>query len=211
MFGCTFVDHGISSSFGNVISVEGQDGSIAQGTEYDYLYQEGPDNYVDEIGENGGTIIFKSQDSKGRAVCYSGLTEDYRAIHSTFIFGALMNGADTKLALMNRYMNYLIELTGIEEHVAEQEKIAFSIFPNPAKYSANINFSIAGAAWVEANVYNAAGQLVYMLAQARFDAGAHTLVWDITDSKGRELPNGSYILALNIDDDVVSKPIVILR
>lgn len=211
MFGCTFIDHGTSSSFGNVISVEGQDGSIAQGANYDYLYQEGPDNFVDEIGENGGTMIFKSQESKGRAVCYSGLTDNYRAIHSAFIFGALRNGTNTKAELMTRYMEYFAELTGIEEYGSEQERVSFSVFPNPAKTSANISFSLVRPGRVAAKIHNAAGQVVSKLAEGSFDAGAHDLVWNLTDSKGRGLPNGTYILSLETPEDVVSKPIVILR
>jgi hypothetical protein len=211
MFGCTFIDHGISSSFGNVISLEGQDGSIAEATNYGYLYQEGPDNFVDEIGEDGGTIFFKSQDSKGRAVCYSGLTDNYRAIHSTVIFGALTNGTNTKHELMNRYMNYLVELTGIEEFEIEQERISFSVFPNPVRKSANISFSLAQPGRVVASIYNTAGQLVKRLAEGTFDVGAHTLVWFVDDGRGREMSNGTYILSLETSEHVVSKPIVVLR
>ena len=211
MFGGTFIDHGTSSSFGNVISVDGQDGSLAAGMSYDYLYQEGPDNFVDEIGEDGGTMFFKSQDSKGRAICYSGPTEGYRAIYSTFIFGALVNGTNTKAELMQRYMDYLAELTGIEEFGIEQESVAFSVFPNPVRTSASINFSLPKAGQVTASIYNTAGQLVYRFMGRDFDAGAHALVWNTTDSNGRDVPSGTYILSLDSDGGVVSKPVVILR
>ena len=211
MFGCTFIDHGISSSFGNVISLEGQDGSIAEGPSYGYLYQEGPDNFVDEIGENGGTLFFKSQDSKGRAVCYRGPIDNYRTIHSTFIFGALTNGMNTKLELMGRYVDYLEELTGIEEFEIEQERISFSVFPNPTRSQAIISFTLAEPGRVMASIYNAAGQLVKSLAQGTFDAGTHTIAWYVDDNRGRELSNGTYILALETSEHAVSKPIVVLR
>jgi hypothetical protein len=211
MFGCTFIDHGISSSFGNVVSLEGQDGSIADGMNYDYLYQQGPDNFVDEIGENGGTVFFRSQDSKGRAVCYSGLSNNYRAIHSTVIFGAVVNGTNTKVGLMDSYMGYLAELTGIEEYGTEQDNISFSIFPNPVRTSANISFSLTQPGQVVTSIYNTAGQLVKRLSEGAFSAGAHTLVWYVDDQTGRRLPNGTYILALKTSDGMASKPIVILR
>jgi hypothetical protein len=211
MFGCTFIDHGASSSFGNVISLEGQDGSIADGMNYDYLYQQGPDNFVDEIEENGGTMFFKSQDSKGRAVCYSGLSSNYRAIHSTVIFGAVVNGTNTKVGLMDSYMGYLAELTGIEEYGTEQDDISFSIFPNPVRTSANISFSLERPGRVVTSIYNTAGQLVRGLADGEFDAGTHTLVWYVDDRKGRELASGTYILTLETFEDVISKPIVVLR
>jgi flagellar hook assembly protein FlgD len=211
MFGCTFIDYGLPSFVGNVISLEGQDGTIAESMSYDYLYQQGPDNYVDEIGENGGTLFFKSQDGKGRTVYYGGSGNSYRAIHSTVIFGALANGANTKDNLMNVFMNYLTELTGIQEYAAEQGRQVFSVFPNPVATSANISFSLSRPARVTTSIYNTAGQLVRRIADEEFAAGDHILMWHGDDNNGRRPANGTYFLTVKFDDDVLSKPIVILR
>lgn len=211
MFGCTFIDHGTSSSFGNVVSLEGQDGSIGDGMNYDYLYQQGPDNFVDEIGEDGGTIFFKSQESKGRAVCYSGLTDNYRTIHATFIFGALTNGTNTKLELMNSYMDYLAEPTGIEEYGVGQDGISFSVFPNPLRMSANINFSLEQSGKVVTSIYNTAGQLVSNLLDAELTKGTHSVVWNGKDYNGRKVSSGTYMLRIELDGQVAQKTIVLVN
>ncbi len=211
MFGCDFIDYGQPSFVGNVISLEGQDGTIAEGMSYDYLYQQGPDNYVDEIGENSGTLFFKSQDGIGRGICYAGPTNSYRAVHSTVIFGALVNGTNTKTELMNDYMSYMLQLTGVEEYSIEQERNALSVFPNPVAASANIRFSLTRPGHVVASIYNTAGQLVSRLADHEFGTGDHSLVWHSVDTNGRRLSNGTYILTIKIGEDVFSKPIVILQ
>ena len=211
MFGCDFIDFGLPSFVGNVISLEGQDATIAEGMSYDYQYQQGPDNYVDEIGENSGTLFFKSQDGKGRGVCYGGPLNNYRAVHSTVIFGALANGTDTKIDLMSAYMNYMLQLTGVEEYNAEQARNTFSVFPNPVAISANISFSLAQPAHVVASVYNTIGQLVARLTDHEFGKGDHVLMWHAADSNGRRLANGTYILTVKVNDDMLSKPIIIMQ
>lgn len=106
-FACNFIDHGNSPTVGNISSVTGQGGTMVQGLDYDYLYQDGPDSYVDIISANGGTIIYQCQSLSGRAVIYEDPTSGYRTIHSTFIFGALRDGANVKQDLMAAYLNYL--------------------------------------------------------------------------------------------------------
>ena len=211
MFGCAFVEHGYPSATGNVITLEGQDGTFAAGLEYGYLYQEGPDNSVDVIEENGGTLLFKSQEDNGRVVYYSGPSSNYRAVHSTVIFGALKNDVNTKDELMNSYMDYLTELTGIEDHTAEQSNLSFSIFPNPVISSANVNFNLIHPGRVAIRLYNTAGQLVRELADGEYGAGAHELVWCIDDDQGRELPNGTYIISVEIDSKATRRTVVLVR
>lgn len=107
-FGCAYLNDGWPSTIGNVSSLTGQSGTFVQGYNYDYLFQQDPDNFVDEITANGGTIIYASQDAVGRAIMYDGPGNNYRALHSTFIFGALQSGTNTKEELMQVYMNYLL-------------------------------------------------------------------------------------------------------
>ncbi len=92
---------------GNVNIVIGQSGSIAEGFVFGYLYQQGPDNFVDNLIPQQGTGLFKSQDSLIRAVCWSGPAGNYRAICSSVIFGALQDSLNTKNDLMLGYIDYL--------------------------------------------------------------------------------------------------------
>jgi hypothetical protein len=211
MFGCTFVEHGNPSATGNVISVAGQDGSFAAGLDYGYLYQEGPDNSVDVIDDNGGTLLFKSQEGNGRVIYYSGGSDIYRTIHSTIIFGALKNGVNTKDELMDSYMDYLTELTGIEEYVVEQSDLSLSIFPNPVIRSANVSFSLTRPGRVAIRLYNTVGQLLREIADGEYGAGVHEFVWYADNDKGRELPSGTYIISVEVDNKATRRVVVLIR
>lgn len=85
--------------------------TFAQGINLNYLYQQGPDNYVDEIGENGGRIYFRDQLGIGRVIFYN--SGKYRTILSTVIFGALQGVQ--KENLMRSYIRYLLSGIRVEE------------------------------------------------------------------------------------------------
>jgi hypothetical protein len=110
-FGCTYDGDGVAyTPTGNIQTLTGQPGTWAFGMQEAYMYQQPPDHYPDYIGPNGGTIIFKCQQIKGRLVFHSGGTPTYRTIHSPFVFGAIKNAqsAATKQQLMAEYMAHLI-------------------------------------------------------------------------------------------------------
>ncbi len=108
MFGCNYVSDGAPYFQGNCQVLSGQNGTITNGMNFNYLYQEPPDHCVDVISANGGTVIFKSQDGLSRAIVFSGSGNNYRAIHSTGTFGAFRNGAASRNDLMGVYLNYLL-------------------------------------------------------------------------------------------------------
>ncbi len=106
-FGCILGGGGLPMDSGNVNVVTGQSATIVENLFYNYLYMKGPDNFVDYLIPQGGTTLFKSQDSLARIVCWAGNSDNYRAICSTIIFGALKDSLNNKNELMRRYLNYL--------------------------------------------------------------------------------------------------------
>jgi len=209
-FGCTYAGDGNAS--GNIQTVTGQIGTIADGLSYDYLYGQGPDSYVDYITENGGTLFFEDHTTRGRAIVYDGPSEEYRAIHSTFIFGALRDGTNHKNELMNVYAEYLSSgPVGIEEYEANDEVDNLSLYPNPARQTVNLRFSLPHPRRVTIKVYNSAGQLVRQLMDKRLTTGQHQLVWDGTDKSGRRLSSGCYVVRINADEKVLSRVITLVK
>ena len=176
-FGCSYVGDGNPSSTGNVQYVNGQTGSFADALSYDHLYQQLVDNYVDILGSTGGTLFFRSQDNQGRAVNYNGPSNAQRAIHSAVVFGALRNGSDTKVTLMDIYMNYLTEILGIEEMTSEYIS-SVTVSPNPASRNANIKFGMVQSGNVKVTIYNVAGQKVRQLVDNTMTQGIQTLSWN---------------------------------
>ncbi|KPL10318.1 hypothetical protein AMJ71_03450 [candidate division TA06 bacterium SM1_40] len=106
-FGCTYTGDG-NSSF-NVDHLYGEAGTMLDGRHLRYMYGQGPDVYVDMIESNGGTILFRDQINAGRLIKWDGEDHDYRSMHSTYVFGAMIDqtSPDTKDDVMAAYMGYL--------------------------------------------------------------------------------------------------------
>jgi hypothetical protein len=208
MFGCSYLGDGSSSN--NVQSVTGQTATFVEGMNFNYLYGQGPDSYVDIIGPSGGTIFFRSQDNNGRAIFYNGAAGNYRAIHSSIIFGALRDGAQNKAGLMAEYMEYLMELTGIKEF-ANTAIQSLALSPNPTAGRCVINFGIEVPGRLSVRVYNSAGQSVRDLFYGELIKGIHSFVWDGKDNIGRQVSSGTYMLRLEMDGQVTQKTIVIVK
>lgn len=208
MFGCSYLGDGSASN--NVQSATGQTGTFVQEMLYAYMYGQGPDSYVDIIGANGGTILFRSQENNGRAISYNGAGNNYRAIHSAFIFGALRDGTQSKTELMSNYMEYLTELIGVEELVDVSVR-NLSLSPNPTTGRSAVSFGLAEPGELSVKIYNTAGQLIRDLLHTELAQGNHTVIWDGRDNNGRRLSSGTYMLRIQLDGQVTQKAIVLVR
>jgi hypothetical protein len=209
-FGCNFVSNGSTSFYGNVISVFGQPGSIAEGKTYGYLYQQGPDHYVDAISSNGGTIFFNDQTDTGRAVSYSGPTNSYRAIHSTIIFGALQESLNTRNELMGSYMEYLTGLTGIKDEPKPINLVAnnFTIFPNPFVAATNIRWNNPLPSKTDIKIYDQSGRLVRWLLKAQSISKGSAVGWDGKDNNGKAINPGIYFVQVSTGVTIITKTII---
>ncbi|MBU0756123.1 MAG: hypothetical protein KJ645_13350 [Planctomycetes bacterium] len=105
MFGCNFL--GDSDT---VLSLTGQRYTIQDQVTLNYYNAQYTNDYTDWISaKTGATILFKSEENKDRVVAYAGPNGTYRAIHCTFVFGAMKNdgASHTKAQIMAAYMRYL--------------------------------------------------------------------------------------------------------
>jgi hypothetical protein len=200
---------------GNVIDLSGVPGTLFENVHYDYLYQDFPDNFVDFIGQENGLVFFESQDSKGRAVYYSGNDDSYRAIHSAILFGGIRNGTHTKTELMGMYMDYLTETMGVRDTnvviVDDVIENNISLAPNPFDNSITLSFSLATSQHVTVTVYNTAGQRVKQLVDGYMNNGTHRVIWDATDENSRKVSNGTYLMRGQIAGKTFTKPVVLVR
>jgi len=209
-FGCNFVSNGSTSFFGNVITLTGQSGSIAEGKTYGYLYQQGPDHYVDAISSNGGTIFFIDQTDTGRAVSYGGPTNSYRAIHSTIIFGALQETLNTRNELMASYMEYLTDLTGIKDEPKPINSGAnnLTIFPNPFVAASNIRWNNPLPSKTVIRIYDQSGRLVRSLLKAKNTSKGSEVGWDGKDNNGKVINPGIYFVQVCTGVTTITKTII---
>ena len=168
---------------------------------FTYPYQQGPDFYVDELGENGGTLFLNCQSSIGRAISYQ--NANYRTILSSVIFGAL-TGAQQD-ALIAKYMEYLTFSTGISEQRVKLENATLTINPNPANYDKVIRFDITGKA-KKLTVFDASGRTTF---EWTLNSGNdNSIVWNLT---GKSITNGTYFARLTGSNFSKTQSFVILR
>jgi hypothetical protein len=208
MFGCTWAGDG--APLGNVQNVMGQGGSLGEGFGYEYLYNEGPDSYVDDINANGGTIFFTSQDALNRAISYDGPSNNYRAIHSTFIFGALRDGSRNKDELMAAYLDYVLSAPGVTESIQDYVRDVM-LGPSPFTYVTHLKFTLTQPSHVRVRIYNSVGQLVRELIDARLDQGFHQFLWNGNDNTDRDVSSGTYIVRLEVNEKIINQTIVLMR
>lgn len=120
LFGARYLYDGAPTEDGNVQTVKGVPGTLTSGLDFDCPgYQVEPtDNYLDEITNDGGTVVFTSTPmghvSNARTVAYEG-DGHHRAVVSTFLFGALADGSSTKEELMGRLLDFLGETMPVAE------------------------------------------------------------------------------------------------
>jgi hypothetical protein len=67
-------------------------------------------------------------------------------------------------------------------------------FPNPLRSSATLSFDVAEASDVRVVVYDVQGRQVAVLADGRFEAATHTVVFDAS-----ALPNGTYLVRMSTE------------
>jgi hypothetical protein len=85
---------------------------------------------------------------------------------------------------------------------------------NPmAEHGSTVQFGLATADRVEARVYDVSGRLVRTLADRRFPAGQHQLVWDGADDRGVRLSRGVYFVRLRYQQNGFesAKKLVMIR
>jgi hypothetical protein len=210
MLGATYLGDGNAYTTGNIQSVTGRAGTFTAGLSLGYMYQQAPDNYVDYIGANAGTLIFASQDGNGRTVCYAGAGNTYRSIYSTFNFGALRNTTSTKQQLLVKYLEYLLPAT-VAEDKASDAIHHLVVGPNPSRGWIGIALMLTGPKRVDITVYDATGQKVRDLVFSGLNPGVNRLAWDGCNNQGQTVSAGTYVVRIQAGDDSVNRTVVLIK
>jgi hypothetical protein len=84
-------------------------------------------------------------------------------------------------------------------------------WPNPARGSVRLNFSLDKVSQAVLSVYNLAGQKVATVASGSYPAGKHQVVWQGRDAKGNNVPGGVYLYRLQAGDRTATGKLVWLK
>ncbi len=95
-----------------------------------------------------------------------------------------------------------------------RQPIAFELqqnYPNPFNPVTSILYYLPEAGQVDLKVYNVAGQLVKILISGVLQQGQHSVIWDGTNSLGRDVASGIYFYMLSGQSIKASKAMTLLR
>ena len=84
-------------------------------------------------------------------------------------------------------------------------------WPNPFNPKTNIAFTLTEPGRVELAVYDITGRRLAMLAEGRFDAGRHEVVWEGRDGEGHRMSSGVYFAVLRAPEGRQVRKMLLLK
>jgi hypothetical protein len=183
----------------------GQSGGFMAGMNYNY----GGDNaYIDRLEAISPAFeLFRNQvPSYCNAVAYDAGT--YKTIGSSFEFGGMNDGQNTKVEYMEQILEFFGGLlTDIEELDAGQNIRSHAVYPNPFNNTTHIGFIIEKDQKVKLEIYDLSGQLIQTLLDLHMEAGQHQVAWNVS----AEAPAGIYLYKLQAGEEMVNGKLVLLK
>lgn len=84
-------------------------------------------------------------------------------------------------------------------------------YPNPFNPSTSVRYHLAAPGNVILKIYNLLGQEIRTLVEEAQTAGAHTVMWDGNDKRGRAVSSGIYFYRLQTGEKVLTKRMTLIR
>jgi len=88
---------------------------------------------------------------------------------------------------------------------------SLSAVPNPFNPATTISYSITEGGNVKLDVYTAGGKFVKTLVNENREAGTYGVSWNGTDSKGKKLSSGIYLVRISSKSGFSSSKITMLK
>jgi hypothetical protein len=101
--------------------------------------------------------------------------------------------------------------SGVESGMGALEFGIQGVVPNPTSGPAAVDFVLPSAQRARLELFDVAGHRVRTLADDRFDAGAHTAIWDGRDARGNPAQPGIYFVRLVSGQRTTSHKFVLRR
>lgn len=118
---------------------------------------------------------------------------------------------DVTMPLMN------IALSGVGQALSTDNNVLPVVtelkgnYPNPFNPSTTIRFGMREAGKVKIDVYNVLGQKVRTLVNDNLGAGNHSVVWNGTDDRGRNVASGIYFYRMNTGSYSSTKKMLMMK
>jgi hypothetical protein len=143
----------------------------------------GADNYIyqTELGA-GGTI----PSGRGRVANHNIWIKVYATNFTVDGTNYIISGAKGGEALA----------ASAADHRGMESSLSPAAWPNPARSAVSLSYQLPQAGTVRLAVYNALGQKIRELVDARQDPGHHSVIWNGLDGEGHQACSGLYFYRL---------------
>jgi len=84
-------------------------------------------------------------------------------------------------------------------------------YPNPFNPSTRINYSLKSAGKTDLSIYNIKGQKIKSLVNNCQPAGSHEVIWDGSDSQGKQVASGIYFYRLSSGDNTQTRKMILMK
>jgi hypothetical protein len=101
--------------------------------------------------------------------------------------------------------------TGVDEERLPADLRLENCFPNPFNPSTTISFVLPAQGPVDLSIFDVYGRLVRTLLKNDMSAGEHTTGWDGRDSDGAAASTGIYFVRLEVQGEVRTKKIILMK
>ncbi len=145
-------------------------------------------------------------------VCNNGFTAPgvyvYSAANDAPIAGPLAVGLPPAVVVFDGLDD---DVTGVSGAPTSAALELGAPMPSPARTSVRFDLTLASAAEGRVEVFDLSGRRIAMLAHGRFSAGRTRLLWNLEDRDGRRVAPGVYLARAAVNEESVSRRIVVAR
>lgn len=100
-------------------------------------------------------------------------------------------------------------ITSVDDYTSNTLK--FNNYPNPFEHKTTITFTLENTNKVDLTIYDLNGNIVKVLLSGIIDKGEHKIEWDGSNSEGFFVGSGNYFYQLKIDNEILTKKLIIIK
>lgn len=201
---------GLNSGTDLTGSITGSEFGLAEGLSFEYLDENLYNKYIDNIVPVNGGAALLNQNENIKAV--SKFTDNYKAIGSSLLFEGLFSEDFSQVtSLAEKYLEFLLAPTAIEE---ETNKIPFKIysnFPNPFNPVTTIKYSVDTPSEIFIGIYNVSGRLVKKIDNGFKESGHYSYTWNGVSDKNETVSSGIYFVKMKSGNKNASLKMLLLK
>jgi len=103
------------------------------------------------------------------------------------------------------------EISTVVEKQHPQSYQLYQNYPNPFNPSTTISFDLPEESRVRLEIYDITGRKIRTLAEGRYPAGTHRVVWDGTDSRGQAVASGVYAYRIRAGKHITTRKLLLMK